>query len=39
MTDNNEEKSTETKSTQHKKRMQAVKEKVNQRIDSAQYNI
>lgn len=36
MTDNNEEKSTETKSTQHKKRMQAVKEKVDQRIDNAQ---
>lgn len=36
MTDNNEEKSTDIKSTQHKKRMQAVKEKVDQRIDNAQ---
>jgi cob(I)alamin adenosyltransferase len=36
MTDNSEEKSSETKSTQHKKRMQAVKEKVDQRIENAQ---
>ncbi len=35
MTDSNEEKSTDTKNTQHKKRMQAVKEKVDQRIDNA----
>lgn len=35
MADNNEEKSTDTKNTQHKKRMQAVKEKVDQRIDNA----
>ncbi|MGV2872982.1 cob(I)yrinic acid a,c-diamide adenosyltransferase [Colwellia sp. E150_009] len=35
MTDSNEEKSTDIKNTQHKKRMQAVKEKVDQRIDNA----
>ena len=35
MTDSNEEKSTDTQKTQHKRRMQAVKEKVDQRIDNA----
>lgn len=36
MTDNNLDKSSDQKSAQHKKRMQAVKEKVDQRIDDAQ---
>jgi len=36
MTDNNSSKSSDKKNTQHQKRMQAVKEKVDQRIDSAQ---
>lgn len=35
MTDNNLDKSSDKKSAQHKKRMEAVKEKVDQRIDSA----
>lgn len=35
MTDSNEEKTTDTQKTQHKRRMQAVKEKVDQRIDNA----
>ena len=36
MTDSNLDKSSGKKSTQHKKRMQSVKEKVDQRIDDAQ---
>ena len=35
MTDSNEEKSTDTQKTKHKRRMQADKEKVDQRIDNA----
>lgn len=35
MTDSNEEKTTDTQKTQHKRCMQAVKEKVDQRIDNA----
>ncbi len=34
--DKNSNRSAETKNAQHKKRMQSVKEKVDQRIDSAQ---
>jgi cob(I)alamin adenosyltransferase len=36
MTDNNVDNSSDKKNAQHKKRMQAVKEKVDQRIDDAQ---